>query len=102
MLVVKVEVWPGGDPHRAFEIARIGAANVSGLADVSDYEVVALLGQHEDEETVRSYIDKHERSAGWLPLVRRILTNLILRRELTSEAPYDDPVAELLRKENRV
>lgn len=37
MLVVKVELWPGGDGSRAMELGRMGVMNVSDLADVSSY-----------------------------------------------------------------
>lgn len=36
MLVVRVELWPGGDAERVHELGRLGIANVSGLAPVSD------------------------------------------------------------------
>lgn len=39
MLVVKVEVWPGGREHAAVEVASLYAGNISDLADVSDYSV---------------------------------------------------------------
>ena len=41
-LVVKVEVWPDGDPTRAREVGRLGTANVSALADLSDYSVTVV------------------------------------------------------------
>ena len=102
MLVVKVEVWPGGDPDRAVEISRIGAANVSKLAALSDYEVTALLNRDGEEKVLTTFIDKHERHAGWPPLVRRILTHLLISGELTENAPYDARMARLLRKGDRV
>jgi hypothetical protein len=36
MLVVKIELWPGGAADRAREIGRPRIANVSDLAEVSD------------------------------------------------------------------
>jgi hypothetical protein len=98
MLVVKVEVWPGGDEGQAFEISRIGVANVSLLDDVSDYEVTALLDRVAQEQVVKTEVLKHERSTGWAPLVRRVLTNILLRGELCRDGTYDDPVAKLLRR----
>lgn len=98
MLVVKVEVWPGGDADRSFEISRVGIANVSGVKRYSSYEVTALMDRDKGESVVRTLIDDHDRDAGWVPLVRRTMTNLFLRAELGREIPYDDPVAELLRK----
>lgn len=37
MLIVKLEIHPGGDSSRAREIGRLEIANISELADVSDY-----------------------------------------------------------------
>lgn len=39
MLVVKIEVWPGGAVTRAHEIGRVFVGNVSDLADTSRYYV---------------------------------------------------------------
>lgn len=99
MLVVKVEVWPRGNGSRAFEIARLGLANVSGSAPVSDYVMTALLARERDEVAVRSEINKHERDLGWAPLVRRAVSSLLLDVSLLQPLPYDDPVANLLRGE---
>ncbi|MCK9918046.1 hypothetical protein MXD81_53790 [Microbacteriaceae bacterium K1510] len=41
MLVIKIELWPGGDERFKTVIARAGIGNMSALADISDYEVVA-------------------------------------------------------------
>lgn len=41
MLVIKIELWPGGEEQYKTVIARAGIGNLSALADVSDYEVVA-------------------------------------------------------------
>ena len=38
MLRVTVELVPGGDERRAETIARMTIANISNLADISDYE----------------------------------------------------------------
>jgi hypothetical protein len=102
MLVVKVEVWPGGDFDRAFEISRIGIANVSGLRQYSDYEVTAMMGRDRDEQVMRVEVKNHHRDAGWVPLVRRTMTGIFLREELGRVVPYDDPVAERMRKGHRV
>jgi len=37
MLVVTVELWPGGNPTKAKEIAAIEIANISDLHDTSSY-----------------------------------------------------------------
>jgi hypothetical protein len=102
MLVIKAEIWPGGDVGRAFEISRIGIANVSQLRRYSDYEVTALMGRDTDEYVVRTHITSHDRQSGWVPLARRTMTNIFLSEERGPQIPYDDPVAELLRKGSRV
>ena len=42
MLVITVEIYPGGDECRKREIARMVASNVSNLADVSTYDVATM------------------------------------------------------------
>lgn len=98
MLVAKVEVWPNGDYERAFEIARLGIANVSGLADISNYELTALMERDKHEYVMRSEVNSHERALGWEPLLQRSMTSLFLAERLAHQVPYDDPVAQLLRK----
>jgi len=65
MLVVNVEVWPGGDIRRRRVISVMGLANISELAETSDYE---------------GYIDGkyveyhgHQRSDGTWELIRKLL-----------------------------
>lgn len=98
MLVVKVEIWPGGDFDRAFEISRVGIANVSQGAAVSNYEMTALMDRYGCESVLTSEINSHERSLGWVPLVKRGMTNLFLADRMSQPGAYDDPIAELLRK----
>jgi hypothetical protein len=102
VLVVKVEVWPGGIFSRAFEVSRVGIANVSDLARHSDYEVTALMSRDRDERVVRTKIRSHDRELGWVPLVQRSMTGIFLMDKTGHEVPYGDPVAELLRKGSRV
>lgn len=98
MLVVRVAVWPGGAFDREQEVARLGLANRSGSAEFADYDLVALLGNGEGEAVIRSEVNAHERAQGWVPLVRRALTEIHLAEYEIHAAPYDDPIAELLRK----
>lgn len=49
MLVIRVEIWPGGDKSLARTVAEASAENVSDLADVSNYEAIAL--EHGSEAT---------------------------------------------------
>lgn len=89
MLVVKVEVWPGGDCRRAEVVAEATAANVSGLADVSDYQCrVAATGFAElgiEPVSEEFKIEDHHRSDGALELVRRMFSVAILRAEAAKE-----------------
>jgi hypothetical protein len=79
MLVIKVELWPGGDERFKTVLARAGIGNVSNLADVSDYEIVAneganpltgtpawkgrgLLHQHDRRQSVWALVAK---AAAW-------------------------------------
>ncbi len=39
MLVVKVELWPGGNQNRAKQLGFATIANISNLRDISDYQV---------------------------------------------------------------
>lgn len=98
MLVVTVNVWPGGDHNRSTEIARIGLANTTDLRDFSNYDLVALLERDRNERVVRSELNQHERAQGWVPLVRRALTEIHLSDPGIHSVAYDDPIAVLLRK----
>lgn len=71
MLVVKVEVWPGGDESRAREIERLYAGNISSLADVSDY--IYRFGDRDWMDGNSAHVFGHRRSDGAWELVRRIL-----------------------------
>jgi hypothetical protein len=71
MLVITAQVWPGGNPARARRIGAVAAANVTGLADVSDY-VAVTLPDSGDREVL--WVPGHRRSDGWQRLVVRVLT----------------------------
>lgn len=103
MLIVKVEVWPGGEFDRAIEISRVGIANVSASpAPMADYDVTALLARDGDETVAKAIVRSHDRDLGWMPLVRRSLSGLFVADHQMLMCRYDDPVAELLRKGHRV
>lgn len=55
-----------GDEERARELGRLGIANVSGLAPVSDYVCVAV-DDHGSEHSV--VVHGHDRAAGFWPLL---------------------------------
>lgn len=44
MIVVKLELWPGGDESRAQDLGKAIIGNESNLADISDYSVYLLTG----------------------------------------------------------
>ena len=70
MLVVKLEVWPGGDEAQAHEIGRAEIANVSGLAPVSDY----VVRVHDGSKWSRRFdVRSHYRRDGAWKLVLRAL-----------------------------
>ena len=70
MLVLRVELWPGGNPGSARELGRVGMANVSRLAPVSDYVCVVV----DDAGGERSVLVRgHKRAAGFWALIARAL-----------------------------
>ena len=74
MLVVTVEVWPGGDPLRKRNIGSMTLANMSELNECSDYEGFLHHGDgHSDHITVQG----HFRSRGAWELIRKALNKYI-------------------------
>lgn len=77
MMVVKIEVWPGGDESRAREIERLFVANISALADTSDYVYEFVQpGQPRTAATLDQpdgLVTDHVRSDGAWELTRRVL-----------------------------
>ena len=69
MLVVKVEIWPGGDGDRAEILGVAALANVSDLAGASDYVVVG--GDHHGND-LEGLVRGHIRSDGIWPLVAAV------------------------------
>lgn len=70
MLVVHVEIWPGGDPMAKRQIGMLTVANVSALADVSDYKFLATDGRSRDKT---GEVKGHPRAEGFWKLLRRVL-----------------------------
>ncbi len=81
MLRITVELVPGGDERRASEIARMTIANVSRLADISDYrfdafehanpiaataerKISGTLARHDRRRSVWSLVGKAAQAAG--------------------------------------
>ncbi|WP_334181707.1 hypothetical protein [Novosphingobium sp.] len=77
MLIVKVEVWPGGEENEAFEIGRMEIANITASGHVCDYS--ARITQEEEILLMVPALDKaisvkaHSRRAGPWKLVKRVL-----------------------------
>ena len=74
MLVIRLELWPGGDEKRKREIGHAEVWNVSDLADVSDYwfEVRAVAGDNVGARQLYGKVKRHTRSLGAWELVRRV------------------------------
>ena len=78
MLVITVELWPGGDASRSSVIAAGTVANVSKLAEESDYECQigahghAALGIPATQSRFTIY--GHKRRDGVLALLSRVFT----------------------------
>lgn len=79
MLVVKVEIWPGGSKENGYEVGRLSAANISDCADVSSYEI-GLSDRQElvgGMPTVEFQVDGHHRADGFWPLIHKALAKAI-------------------------
>jgi hypothetical protein len=76
MIVVTVELLPGGDASRRETIASAEIANVSGLAASSNYEcVVTSKGETSlgiEPTSSKFRVCGHHRQDGVLPLLRRV------------------------------
>ncbi len=84
MLVVTVEIWPGGDPESKRTLGQMRIGNDSGLADISDYS--ALLYQEASERLkVEGFeqavtVKGHPRSEGPWKLVYEVLSQIFSTR----------------------
>ena len=76
MLRVTVEIWPGGDNTRARAVAIASVANLSDLADVSDYAVSVTEGHNPVTDTPpwsqRGSIFQHDRRTSVWALVAKV------------------------------
>lgn len=74
MLRVIVEIHPGGRADAKRTIATLDVGNISQLAEISNYKVVARTDEsiHPKEFIVRG----HVRSRGWPSLLRAICAKL--------------------------
>lgn len=97
MLVVKVEIWPGGDEETAKEIGRMGIANVSNLREMSNY--VAVLKDDTGKEDLR-VVERHPRSAGFEELLLRVLQSGSMTEEsLMDVSEFSDEKKARLRRD---
>lgn len=75
MLVIKVELWPGGEEQYKTVVARALIGNISDLADTSDYAVSVSEGQNPIAGTPawkgRGRIDGHDRRQSVWALVEK-------------------------------
>jgi len=76
MLRITVEIWPGGDKTRASAVAIANVANLSELADVSDYAVSVTEGHNPVSNTPpwsqRGSVLHHDRRTSVWALVARV------------------------------
>lgn len=81
MLVVRLELWPGGSKEDAREIGRMRIANISDLAPISDYHVHV-----EDDDGAKTNVgfrvaEHPRRECAW-SLVRKAIERwLVIRGE---------------------
>lgn len=79
MLVVKVEIWPGGSKEDAYEVGRLSAGNITAYGEVCSYEIRlfdegGLVG---GRQAADFQVDGHHRSDGCWSLVHKTLTKAI-------------------------
>ncbi|GFZ93971.1 hypothetical protein [Sphingobium fuliginis] len=80
MMVVSVQIWPGGDESSRFEIGRMEVSNMSNLAEFSDYHAHVIqqsalgLDVNAIDRIVR--VKGHPRREGAWALVKRVLDRL--------------------------
>lgn len=66
MMIVSIEIWPGGDKLRRKEIHTMSVANISDLSEISNY-------MYSIDACTPNIIKGHHRSDGAWELVRKIL-----------------------------
>ena len=76
MLRITVEIWPGGDETRAHAVAIANVANVSDLANVSDYAVSVSEGYNPVTNappwSQRGYVFQHDRRTSVWALIAKV------------------------------
>ena len=77
MLRITVEIWPGGYARNKRVLATANVANISGLADVSDYAVeintsARMEPSWKNASEVSGEIRGHDREASVWALVEKV------------------------------
>jgi hypothetical protein len=76
MLRVTIEIWPGGDKTRARSLAIANVANLSNLAEMSDYAVSVTEGHNPLTDTpplsLRGLISQHDRRTSVWALIAKV------------------------------
>jgi hypothetical protein len=77
MLVITVEVWPGGRSDMKYKIGEITAGNVAGSGPIGTYEIRVHQDEYREagvaEISEKLILRDHDRRAGPLALVRDAL-----------------------------
>lgn len=75
MIVVRVELWPGGDEKAAREIGSAYIWNASNLAEISDYgfRLTHRKEGADREEVSEGVVIRHPRYEGVWRLIRRVI-----------------------------
>lgn len=98
MIVVKIEMWPGGSEPKSFEIGRMYIYNVTHCAPRSDYEgfvcrrgVFGPFIKAMDKATRRLKVESYPRSSYnvWRLIARAILSAFPEERQ--REVPREGP-----------
>lgn len=80
MIVVKIEMWPGGNEHKAHEIGRALIANVSDLAETSNYVARVTtagyepLGVKPQNQVIK--VNSHERAQSITALLAKVFARM--------------------------
>ena len=84
MLVVRVEVWPGGSPLGVKEVGTLYAGNISDLANTSDYSVsgVEYGAKHLDisASSADFTIEGHDRNQSVFSLVEKLCAGYLANK----------------------
>jgi hypothetical protein len=85
MLVIKVELWPGGYEGMKRTLAKAHIGNMSALADVSDYQVAASEGANTVAGTPawkgRGLLHQHDRRQSVWALVAKAAAWAVVEAE---------------------